>query len=45
MIRVMSKLEVNIDKESGIISVLNDGEGIELKKLTLKNIKVFMLLN
>ena len=33
MIRVMSKLEVNIDKESGIISVLNDGEGIEIKKI------------
>ena len=33
MIRVMSKLEVNIDKENGIISVLNDGEGIEVKKI------------
>ncbi len=33
MIRVMSKLEVNIDKESGVISVLNDGEGIEIKKI------------
>ena len=33
MIRVMSKLEVNINKETGIISVLNDGEGIEVKKI------------
>ena len=33
MIRVMSKLEVNIDKNTGIISVLNDGEGIEIKKI------------
>ena len=33
MIRVMSKLEVKIDKESGVISVLNDGEGIEVKKI------------
>ena len=32
MVRVMSKLEVVIDKETGIISVLNDGEGIEVKK-------------
>ena len=29
----MSKLEVTIDKETGIISVLNDGEGIEVKKI------------
>ena len=33
MIRVMSRLEVNIDKTTGIISVLNDGEGIEIKKI------------
>jgi len=33
MIRVMSKLEVNIDKELGVISVLNDGEGIEIKQI------------
>ena len=33
MVRVMSKLEVSIDKDTGIISVLNDGEGIEIKKI------------
>ena len=33
MIRVMSKLMVNINKETGVISVLNDGEGIEIKKI------------
>jgi len=33
MIRVMSKLEVNINKETGEISVLNDGEGIEVKQI------------
>ena len=33
MVRVMSKLEVTIDKDTGIISVLNDGEGIEIKKI------------
>ena len=33
MIRVMSKLKVNIDKTTGIISVLNDGEGIEVKQI------------
>lgn len=33
MVRVMSKLEVSIDKETGIISVLNNGEGIEIKKI------------
>ena len=33
MIRVMSKLMVNINKETGVISVLNDGEGIEVKKI------------
>ena len=33
MVRVMSKLEVTIDKNTGIISVLNDGEGIEIKKI------------
>ena len=33
MIRVMSKLEVEIDKNTGIISVLNNGEGIEVKKI------------
>ena len=33
MVRVMSKLEVCIDKETGIISVLNNGEGIEVKKI------------
>ena len=39
MIRVMSKLEVNIDKETGIISVLNDGEGIEVKKIDTEKTK------
>ena len=29
----MSKLKVNIDKTTGIISVLNDGEGIEVKQI------------
>ena len=33
MIRVMSKLMVNINKKTGVISVLNDGEGIEIKKI------------
>jgi len=33
MVRVMSKLEVTIDKDTGVISVLNDGEGIEIKKI------------
>ena len=33
MIRVMDKLEVNIDKETGVISVLNTGEGIEVKQI------------
>ena len=33
MVRVMSRLEVTIDKDTGIISVLNDGEGIEIKKI------------
>ena len=29
----MSKLGVTINKETGVISVLNDGEGIEVKKI------------
>ena len=33
MVRVMSKLGVTINKETGVISVLNDGEGIEVKKI------------
>ena len=33
MIRVMNNLEVDINKETGYISVLNNGEGIEIKKI------------
>ena len=47
MVRVMSKLEVNIDKNTGVISVLNDGEGIEIKKIDTekkKNIYVIELI-
>ena len=39
MIKVMSKLDVNIDKETGIISILNDGEGIEVKKINTEKSK------
>ena len=39
MIRVMDKLEVNIDKETGVISVLNTGEGIEVKKINTEKQK------
>ena len=41
MIRVMSKLEVNINKETGEISVLNDGEGIEVKQIDTEK-RVYM---
>ena len=44
MIKVMSKLEVNIDKTTGIISVLNDGEGIEVKQInTEKNKDIYVI--
>ena len=33
LIKMVSKLEVDINKETGLISVLNDGEGIEVKKM------------
>ena len=39
MVRVMNNLEVNIDKETGIISVLNNGEGIEVKKIDTEKTK------
>ena len=33
MIKVMDTLEVELDKDSGLISILNNGEGIEVKKI------------
>ena len=39
MIKVMSKLDVDINQETGIISVLNDGEGIEVKKINTEKSK------
>ena len=47
MVRVMSKIEVTIEKESGEISVLNDGEGIEIEQIDTekhKNIYVIELI-
>ena len=43
IIRVMSKLEVEIDKETGIISVLNDGEGIEVKKIDTEKKRIYVI--
>ena len=44
LVRVMNNLEVCIDKNSGIISVLNNGEGIEVKKIdTEKNKDIYVI--
>ena len=44
MVRVMSKLEVDINKETGEISVLNDGEGVEIHKIdTDKNKGIYII--
>ena len=39
IIKVMNKLEINIDKETGYISILNNGEGIEIKKIDTEKSK------